>query len=167
MSAAQDLANAAYAAGFRGDGLVYAVAIGLAESGGFAKARHANNPDPLYGITVDRGAWQINSYFHSEVTDACADDLNCAAAAVYRISQGGANWSQWATWTAGAYLNFLGDAQAAAAIANHGSAPAASPTQPSSKTVGPSVSPSLTRAAPVAGILLAGLALYELAEVLG
>jgi hypothetical protein len=99
------LAAAAGQAGFVGQALRTAVAVGLAESGGNPHARHRNPPTPgCPGGSVDRGGWQLNSCYHPEVGDACADDLGCAAHAAYRISQAGSDWTPWTTYTSGAYL---------------------------------------------------------------
>ncbi len=98
------LAVAAAQAGFTGQGLRLAVAVGLAESGGNPTARGPNPPTPgCPAGSVDRGGWQLNNCYHPEVTDACADDLACAGAATYRISVGGSDWSAWTTYTSGAY----------------------------------------------------------------
>ena len=81
------LAVAAAQAGFTGQGLRLAVAVGLAESGGNPAARGPNPPTPgCPAGSTDRGAWQLNTCYHPEVADACADDLACAAKATYRIS---------------------------------------------------------------------------------
>jgi hypothetical protein len=116
---AAGLAVAAAQAGFGGRGLRLAVAVGLAESGGDPAARGLNPPTPgCPAGSTDRGAWQLNTCYHPEVGDACADDLSCAAAETYRISEGGSNWSEWTTYTSGAYRAQLGAAdQALAAVA--------------------------------------------------
>jgi hypothetical protein len=104
-------------AGFSDDRLVTAVAIALAESG-----CNPNVPDNFNGPTAgcpngsyDRGLWQINDCYHAEVSDACAHDPQCNANAAYRISSGGTDWTQWATYGngTGPYRNFLAQAQAA------------------------------------------------------
>ncbi len=82
-------------AGFSGEGAAKAVAVAWAESSGITNARNVNSDSHR---SVDRGLWQINSYWHREVSDACADDPACAAKAAFRISNGGGDWSQWATW---------------------------------------------------------------------
>jgi hypothetical protein len=110
------LAAAARQAGFAGEGLRLAVAVGLAESGGNPHARNDNPPTPgCPGGSTDRGGWQLNSCYHPEVTDACADDLGCAAWETYRISGGGGDWRAWTTYTSGAYLAQLADADRAIA----------------------------------------------------
>lgn len=95
------LAGIAAKAGFRGRALVTAVAVALAESGGNSAAVHTNLDAHR---SRDRGLWQINSYWHKEVTDAQAFDPTGNAAAAYRISRAGADWSEWTTWRTGAAL---------------------------------------------------------------
>jgi Lysozyme like domain len=111
------LAVAAAQAGFTGQGLRLAVAVGLAESGGNPTARGPNPPTPgCPAGSTDRGAWQLNNCYHPEVSDACADDLACAAVETYRISSGGSDWREWTTYTSGAYLAQLAAADQALAI---------------------------------------------------
>lgn len=114
--APQQIASAAYAAGFRGDGLVWAVAVAEAESGGDTTARNRNTDG-----SVDRGLWQFNSRWHPEVTDAMADDPGQAAKAAYRVSAGGRSWGQWSTYGNGAAARQLGAAKLAAAAVGDGS----------------------------------------------
>ncbi len=113
------LAVAAAQAGFTGQGLRLAVAVGLAESGGNPTARGPNPPTPgCPAGSTDRGAWQLNNCYHPEVADACADDLACAARETYRISAAGSDWREWTTYTSGAYHTQLAAAdQALAALA--------------------------------------------------
>ncbi len=94
LSPAQ-IAGHAHRAGFRGKGLVNAVAVALAESGGNPQAVNVNTDRYR---SRDRGLWQINSHWHPEVSDAQAFNPASAAAAAYRISQHGTTWKQWATW---------------------------------------------------------------------
>jgi hypothetical protein len=110
---------AAARAGFSGQALRLAVAVGLAESGGNPTARGPNPPTPGCSAgSVDQGAWQLNTCYHPEVPDICADDLACAAEATYRISAAGSDWREWTTYTSGAYHAYLGAAdQALAALA--------------------------------------------------
>jgi hypothetical protein len=116
---AAGLAVAAAQAGFAGQGLRLAVAVGLAESGGNPTARGPNPPTPgCPAGSTDQGAWQLNTCYHPEVPDACADDLACAARETYRISAAGSEWREWTTFTSGAYQAQLGAAdQAVAALA--------------------------------------------------
>ena len=77
-----------------------AVAICLAESGGNTHARNVNSDSHH---SVDRGLWQVNNYWHPEVSDTCAYSANCNANAAKSISSGGSNWSPWSTYHNGAY----------------------------------------------------------------
>ena len=87
-----------------------AIAVCLAESGGRPDATNtAGNSPP----STDRGLWQINSYWHPEVTDACAFDPNCATQAAKRIANGGADFNAWSAYKAGTYRQYLARAQAA------------------------------------------------------
>lgn len=81
-----------------------AVAIALAESGGKTDAR--NSFGNSHGI--DRGLWQINSFYHPEVSDAVADNPESAAREVFRISKGFRDWHEWSTYKSGAYLGQMG-----------------------------------------------------------
>ena len=109
---ATQVAQYAYNAGFRGDGLIYAIAIAGAESGYRTDATNTVRNSPP---STDRGLWQLNSYWHPEVSDTCAFDPACSAQAVYKTSSSGTSWTQWTTWNNGAYKSRLSEAQAAAA----------------------------------------------------
>lgn len=97
---ATDIARIAYAAGFRegqgyqGHGLIWAVAVSLAESGGKPGAQNVNSDG-----SIDRGLWQINNVWHPEVSDEEAYHAASAAAAAFQISNGGDNWKAWATFS--------------------------------------------------------------------
>src|SRR5258707_13985433 len=101
MSSLKDIL---YKAGFRGDALNMAYAIVMAESGGRANAKNSVGNS----AGVDRGIFQINSYYHSEVSDAEAFDPLRAAKAAFRISHGGRNWAAWRTYDNGSYKKFYG-----------------------------------------------------------
>lgn len=102
-----------------------AVAVALAESGGDTNARNtAGNSPP----STDRGLFQINSYWHREVSDACAYNADCCTKAAYRISNGGRNWTPWTTYNVGAHKKYLARAQAAvAAVVNPPAPPVPQP----------------------------------------
>jgi hypothetical protein len=85
-----------------------AVAVCLAESSGNCKAKYVNK-----GGSVDRGLWQVNDYWHSEVADSCAYDCACNGKAALKISSSGSDWTPWATFNSGAYKSHLSEAQAA------------------------------------------------------
>jgi hypothetical protein len=104
-------AQAGNQAGFpRGQRLVLAVAIGLAESSCNPAATHRNSGRRC---SVDRGLWQINGCSHPEVSVGCAFQARCNAKAAYRISSSGRNFRPWATYGGGQYRRFLAPAQAA------------------------------------------------------
>ena len=133
------IARVAYEAGFRNAGLQMAVAIAFAESGGHP-LEISTNTDP--GKTRDRGLWQINSYWHPEVSDARAFNPVTAAQATFVISRGGADWTPWSTFHNGAFRAFLPVAKTAAAqvtpLAVHAAPPALDPVLrfPGTMTVG-------------------------------
>lgn len=102
------IARTARSAGFSGYGWQISVAVSLAESSGWTRAVLINTD-----CSRDRGLWQINSYWHSEVSDAAAFDPASAARATYTISSSGNNWSPWVTYNNGAYWQYMARAQAA------------------------------------------------------
>lgn len=57
--------------------------------------------------TIDRGLFQINDYWHSEVSNECAYDLVCNIKEAYRISKGGTDWTPWVTYNNKLYLHYL------------------------------------------------------------
>ena len=63
--------------------------------------------------SVDRGLWQINNYWHPDVSDSCAYSASCNANAAKSISSGGSNWTPWATYNGGAYKRHLATAEKA------------------------------------------------------
>jgi hypothetical protein len=105
------IARVAYDAGFRGHGLQNAVAVALAESGGNPHAVGVNSDSYR---SRDRGLWQINDHWHPEVTDAAAFSPASNAAAAYRISHNGGDFSPWSTWHNGLAQAQLGRATLAA-----------------------------------------------------
>ena len=95
------------------------IAVGWAESRGNTNAvgvvtalRPDGTPLPWHG-SRDRGVYQINSYFHPEVTDACAFSLPCATQETHRISSAGRNMQPWNTFRTGAHVPFMADASVA------------------------------------------------------
>jgi hypothetical protein len=108
----------AYDAGFRGHALALATAVGMAESHtdsehADTEARNHNGPTPnCPNGSTDRGLWQINDCYHSEVSTTTADDpLGCAQAA-FKISSGGTNWQPWSTFNSGIYQSYYQDSDA-------------------------------------------------------
>src|SRR2546430_7007617 len=101
------VAQLAQQAGFSGNDWVVSVAVAEAESPGWTRARLIDTD-----CSVDRGLWQINSFWHGEVSDACAFDPTCNAQGAHTIWANG-GWTQWTTFTNGAYQSHLAEAQAA------------------------------------------------------
>ena len=129
------LAAAAHAAGFTGQRLRVAVAVGLAESAGNPAATNRNRPTPgCPGGSTDRGGWQLNDCHHPEVDDGCAFQLACAAAQTSRISRGGRTWVQWTTYRTGAWRHHLPAADAAIAALAGGGVGARCPLAPTTQT---------------------------------
>lgn len=93
--------------GFRKSGLNIAVAVMSAESGRYVGAWHDNLDDVGNVASVDRGLFQINDFWHKDLTDA---DAYCAipnAAYAFEMSAHGENFTPWAAYNSGAYLAFL------------------------------------------------------------
>ncbi len=104
----------AYDAGFQGDPLVTAVAVGLAESECRPLAMGTNGPTAgCPSGSSDRGLWQINSCYSPTVLDGCAYDAACNARAAYSLSAGGTEWNPWAAYKYGGFRSRLGEAVAA------------------------------------------------------
>lgn len=89
------VAGVLYRAGFRGSAWISGVSVVLAESGGNPRAVNVNSDSHR---SKDRGLWQINDYWHPEVSDAQAFNPASASAAAFRISRSGTTFDQWATW---------------------------------------------------------------------
>ncbi|CAM5333761.1 transglycosylase SLT domain-containing protein [Streptomyces griseus] len=114
---ASDLcAQVGYHAGFRGESLVTAVAVALAESSCNPQAYNRTNNTPP---STDRGLWQINDYWHAEVSDACAYDAQCNANEAFRISSRGTDWSPWSTYNQGHHQRHMGTARGAVDRLDH------------------------------------------------
>src|SRR5690349_11489184 len=86
---AVQIAQLAHQAGFSGNDWVVSVAVAEAESAGWTRARLINTD-----CSVDRGLWQINSYWHGEVSDSCAFSPPCNAQGTHNIWANG-GWAQW------------------------------------------------------------------------
>ncbi|HEV7975481.1 transglycosylase SLT domain-containing protein [Amycolatopsis sp.] len=113
----EQIAEHAYRAGFRGQGLTTAVAVALAESGGNTRAHNATPPDNSYGL------WQINmlggmgperrKQYHLD-SNAELFDADANAKVANSLSQDGKSWTPWSTYTNGAYRDHLTAARRAA-----------------------------------------------------
>lgn len=97
------------AVGFSSTSAIIAVAIMKGESGLVSNATNTIGNQPP---STDRGIAQFNSYYHPEVSDACAFNTECAIQNMYRVSSGGTDFTQWAVFTAGAYRQYLSAIQA-------------------------------------------------------
>jgi hypothetical protein len=117
LSSAQ-LATVARKAGVPSGQIPTAVAIALAESGGETTAHNAKPPDDSYGL------WQINmlgSMGPARRKQLNMDrntqlfDADTNARAMMLISNNGTNWRPWSTFTNGAYLKKMSEANGGAA----------------------------------------------------
>jgi Lysozyme like domain len=98
-----ELLACAQKAGFTGAGADLAVAIALAESGGHPQAIGDKNAGGSYGL------WQVNMRWHPEYASnpSALFDPDACAAAAYKISKGGTDWSPWSTYTNKSYLAYM------------------------------------------------------------
>src|SRR5438093_580908 len=104
----ETVAKIAFVAGVPRSQLVTCVAIAWAESALRTDAVGVNGPTSgCPSGSRDRGLWQINSCYHSNVSDACAFDASCNARAMVAISSGGTNWHPWSTYNSKVYLRYL------------------------------------------------------------
>jgi len=114
----KDVAQFAYNAGFRGQALVIATAIAMAESGGRAAAMGDTGIETgTWGPSV--GLWQIRSVKAQTGKGGARDqqinvDPGQNAQHAFAISGGGKNFGPWSTYGNGAYSKFLNVAQQAA-----------------------------------------------------
>ena len=137
-SAAQACAGYATYAGWTNnatnDDLVTASAICVAESGGQPTVYYCNptGKDGYYPPVscsgmYDRGLWQIDNQAWTSISDTCAFTAKCNADGAYSISQRGASFSPWATYTSGVYTNYLSAAQSAIKALRGGTVPSGVP----------------------------------------
>lgn len=94
-----------YEAGFRDKGLVTAVAVMAAESARFIKASHDNAP--AGGLGIDRGLFQINSYWHRQLSDEEAYRARPNIAYAFQLSSKGRDWTAWSTYKSKAHVKYL------------------------------------------------------------
>jgi hypothetical protein len=92
-----------------GDRIALATAIARAESS--FRPSITNTAGNAHGI--DRGLFQINSYWHPEVSAACALSASCNTRAAVRISKTATKWSEWWTYNNGKHLPYMTSARAA------------------------------------------------------
>lgn len=103
FTAEQLLWLAILVSGGRGN-VAIAAGVAGAESSGRPDAQNVNTDAQR---SVDRGLWQINSYWHSEVSDDCAYRPLCNARNAYRISNGWRDFTPWSTFNKGLYLEHM------------------------------------------------------------
>ncbi len=137
-SAAQACAGYATYAGWTNNAsssdLVTASAICVAESGGRPTVYYCNptGQDGYYPPVdcsgmYDRGLWQIDNQAWLTINDTCAFTARCNADGAYAISQRGASFSPWATYTSRVYANYLAAAQSAVRALRGGTVPSGVP----------------------------------------
>lgn len=109
MAAANDLAQSAYDAGFRGNDLVTITAIGLAEGGTPQSTLDRRASTGEYSV----GPWQINlSAWGSMITEVAARSYSGAAQlAHYIVYQSGQGFEAWSTYSNGDYTAHTAEAQ--------------------------------------------------------
>lgn len=111
---AMHCAKPAHLVRFKKKRAVVAVAVGMAES--YCRKNAVGHNPPTSGCprgSDDRGLWQINSCYHSEVSDHCAFTPRCNARAAKHISDRGRDWTPWSAYNNGAYRQYLQVAQQA------------------------------------------------------
>lgn len=106
LSASQ-IAGYAAKAGVKGQNIVIATAIALAESSGDTDVTHVNSDG-----STDYGVWQINSVHADLLAGHNWRDPADNAAMMFSISNGGTNWKPWSTYKSGAYLKHMAEASA-------------------------------------------------------
>ena len=143
----EEIAQKAYQAGFRGNGLATIVAIALHESGGHEGIIVQNTGGAAPG-SYDRGLLQFNSHFWSQIPNSCALNADCALQKAYQITQGGTNFAPWQwDFTHGYVLETW--QQAVQAIRNvFGEAQTQAIAQPAVQTQGVSAQTALTSPTP-------------------
>lgn len=119
---ASEIAGYAQGAGLMDNNVAIATAVALAESGGNTHAHNPVPPDNSYGL------WQINMLAHStsELGISKNEDLYDPiknAKAMYKISNGGKDWTPWTTYTSGRYKLFMKDGNAGAGTPGGSSTP--------------------------------------------
>jgi len=75
-----------------------AVAVATAESSLNCEAYNVNPAKNGKPQTIDRGLFQINSFYHADVDRECAYDCVCNVREALRISRKGTNWTPWTTF---------------------------------------------------------------------
>lgn len=93
--------------GFKGRDLQVAVALMTAESGRYAGAWHDNlAEDHETVLSTDRGLFQINNYWHKDLSEDDAYSAIPNAEYAFKMSSG-KNFGAWAAYNSGAYEQYM------------------------------------------------------------
>ncbi len=114
---ANQIAQYAYNAGFRGQALITAIAVALAESNGNTQAYNPENAAGTPNGSGSRGLWQIYGKAHPQYNNDSVYDPQVNANAAYAVSNGG-NFAPWSTFNGGQYKQYLNTAASAASSVN-------------------------------------------------
>ena len=95
-----------------GDRTALAIAVARAESS--FRPSVTNVIGNSHG--TDRGLWQFNSFWHPEVSAACAVSPSCTARAMRRVTGNSTRWSEWWTYNNGRHLPYMSSARGAQAV---------------------------------------------------
>ena len=109
----QAVAQVAKNAGLSCTGERIAIAVAVAKAESAFRPTITNTAGNSHGI--DRGLWQINSYWHPEISAACALSASCNARGMAAMSSRGTKWSPWWTYVNGKHRPFMAQARAAQA----------------------------------------------------
>ena len=96
---------------------VNCVAIALAESGGYEHATNLvdDDPDAMAYLSLDIGMWQVNTYWHPDLTIRNSYTPETQIVYVERLAkkkdEWGYDWDLWVTWKNGAAQDRLGEAR--------------------------------------------------------
>jgi hypothetical protein len=165
----QQIAQACYNAGFRGEALKTAIAVALAEShtgNGVGNATALNDHGEfsvgMFQINVNGYlASRLQKWGFSTWTDLWDPEKNAKAA--YQISGHGKHFGAWSVYKHGSYLKYMSRANAAAATVNS-TAPTGGTTQRGTPVPNAVVGPSIY---PGSSISLRGSGLEYIIAILG
>jgi len=124
--------------GYYAGDLVTAAAVCVAESAGDPKlivcdkngavdgsGDYPGFTCPTDATSYDRGLWQLNTVFSSDVSDQCAFNPVCNAGAAYLKSGRGTSFSRWSSYAQDVYATYIDAAQAAVTDLHSGTVPSA------------------------------------------
>lgn len=132
----------------QGQPLYICVAIAMAESSGRTDATNADSDG-----SNDVGLWQINSS-HSSLwpTGDNRTDPTANAGYMYQLSNSGTNWSPWATYNSGAYMNFMQNVMSTLQTANLTRGTGPTLTTPSTQGAGTGTAVATTQVLNIPGL---------------